>query len=352
MPLKVVCQRCRAALVLHDAFAGATCRCKHCGCAMDVPAPARAVAQPTTRPTRPRLLSEAAAARVQRAAPGIAAATVVGAAGAAVVVAKPKLAIAATIFSKWWIAVSAGAIVTAASVGTVGLVRKLDATKRAATQLVLTEAGDELLETTAESRDAIYIARWPAPPKAIQTYLSQDMSDGSIAWVIDTSKNVAPYYGTLTRLTSVAMLHLQSGSQRFGVVLATSEGPRVRQIEFASKSAYQNARELLSAGAPVGNADLPAAFSAAARQRPDKLFLVVGQTLDSEVVAEMRRQAKAVGMIVNVIALGEHQKPLRQLAKATGGDYKVLDQKSLDTWATLIAQNGTFQKLEKEYLDR
>ncbi len=276
----------------------------------------------------------------------------VGAAGAAAIVAKPKIAIAATLLTKWWVAVSAVSIVTAASVGTVGLVRKYEETKRAASQMTLTGGSEDLLDASADSTDAIYITRWPAPPKAIQTYLSQDMSDGSIAWVIDTSKNVAPYYGTLTRLTSVAMLHLQAGSQRFGVVLATSEGPHVRQIEFASKSAYQNARELLNAGAPVGNADLPAAFSAAARQRPDKLFLVVGQTMDTEVVSEMRRQAKAVGMVVNVIALGEHQKPLRQLAKATGGDYKVIDQKSLDTWATLIAQNGTFQTLEKEYLDR
>jgi len=319
---------------------------------MDVPSPARAAVQPITRPTRPRLISEATAARVQRAAPGVAAATVVGAAGAAAIVAKPKLAIAATLFTKWWIAVSAVSIVTAASVGTVGLIRKHDAAKRAAAQQAAVETGDEFLDSTGEGRDAIRITRWPAPPQAIQTYLSQDMSDGSIVWVIDTSKQLSPFYNTLTRLTSVAMLNLQAGSQRYGVVLATSDGPRVRQIEFASKTAYQHARELLDSGAPIGNADLPAAFSAAARQRPDKLFLVVGQTLDPNVVAEMRRQAKAVGAVVNVVVLGEHQKPLRQLARATGGDYKVLDQTSLDTWATLIAQNGTFQKLEKEYFDR
>lgn len=348
MSLRIVCQRCHAALVLHDAFAGATCRCNRCGCAMDVPAPTRPTTRVQVRPSRPPLISEASTIRTQapRVASGVALAAAVGATGVAAAVAKPKLVTLAAILTKWWLAVGAGAAVTVAAVGTTVVVRHRASPNAAAPATLV--ADFDVVDTLEETR----IAYWPAPSRAIRTYLSQDMGDASIAWVIDTSKEVAPYYSTLARLTSIAAMNLQPGAQRFGVVLATADGPQVRHIELASKEAYRRAKSLIEGAAPTGAADLGLAFSAAARQRPDKIIFVIGQKIDLDAVAEMRRQAKAVGTIVNVIALGEDQPPLRRLARATGGDYKFVDAHSLETWATLIAQNGTLPKLEKEFLSR
>lgn len=242
---------------------------------------------------------------------------------------------------------------TVGAVGTVSHFKSKQAARAAANAIALaSDLGDDAVALTSDGRDATRINRWPAPSKAIQTYLSQDMSEGSIAWVIDTSKSVAPYYSTLSRLTNIAVMNLQPGAQRFGVVLAAADGPRIRHVQLASRDAYQRTKELIDAGAPNGDADLAAAFSSAARERPDKIFLVAGQQIDAEVAAEMRRQAKAVGTIVNVIVLGDDQKPLQRLARATSGDYKVLDSRALETWATLIAQNGTLHKLEKEYFER
>jgi len=315
---------------------------------MDVPSHARAIALSSSRPTRPRLRGEAGAGRVraQRAALGAAG---IGVTGASVVIAKPKLVALVAAATKWWVTLGTAAVVAVATVGTVSEIKHRQAAK-ARTSIFARDVDDATL--TADGSDTSRINRWPAPSKAIATYLSQDMSGGSIAWVIDTSKDMTPYYSTLARLTHVAMMNLQPGSQRFGVVLASAGGPQIRYVEFVSKDAYRRARELIDGVTPTGTADLPAAFSAAARQRPDKIFLVAGERVDPEAASEMRRQAKAVGTVVNVIALGEDQKPLRRLARATSGDYKIIDEKSLDIWAQLIAQNGTLHKLEKDYFER
>lgn len=350
MPLKLTCSRCSAALMLHDAFAGASCRCRFCGHVIDVPAPARAVARSVHRPARPRLKSEIAALKrhTPRAASAASAAASIGGAAAAVAVAKPKLFSLAALGAKWWM-LSAAAALAVSTVAGVSLYRRAGGPPPIAP---VVQPDEPSAFRFTDGVDTARIVRWPMPDKAIKTFISQPLNAGSLAWVIDGSQAMAPHFDRIAHLTSLAAMQLHPDSQRFGIYVATTDGVKSRGLAHSSKENYRTAKSVLESVTPGGQVDLLAAFSAAARQRPEQINVVVAQTLDPAVVADMRREATDVGSLVNVIVLGKDQKAFRRLAHATSGDYKVLDAKALNTWATLIAQNGTMSKLEKEYFER
>ncbi len=287
--------------------------------------------------------------QVPRAAAAVGAAASIGGTAAAVAIVKPKLFSLAALGAKWWISLGTAAAVAVSTAGGVAIYRSA---KHVAPVVAVAQPDDPASFRFTDGVDTARIIRWPMPSTAIRTFISQPISAGSLAWVIDGSQAMAPHFDHIAHLTSVAAMQLQPGSQRFGIYVAAADGVKVRSLDLASKDSYRSARSVLDSVTPAGEVDLLAAFSTAVRQRPEQINVVVAQALEPGTVADMRRAATDVGTQVNVIVLGEDQKAFRRLAKATSGDYKVLDAKALSTWTTLIAQNGSMSKLEKEYFER
>lgn len=276
-------------------------------------------------------------------------AAAVGGTAAAAAVMKPKLFGLAVIGAKWWVSIGAAAVMAASTVGGVAIYRNAH---RAVPTVVTAQPDDPANFRFTDGVDTARIVRWPMPNVAIKTFMSQPIGAGSLVWVIDGSQAMAPHFEQVAHLTSVAAMQLQSGAQRFGIYVAAADGTKVRSLDVASKDSYRSAKSLLESITPAGEVDLLAAFSGAVRQRPEQINVVVAQSLDPGIVADMRREATDVGTRINVIVLGKDQKAFRRLAKSTSGDYKILDSQALNTWSTIIAQNGSMLKLEKEYFER
>lgn len=223
---------------------------------------------------------------------------------------------------------------------------------RVANQQALQDPFDaEQISLVRELKQERTITRYPAPQHAIKTFISEPLDSSRIAWVLDGSGPMAPYFDQVRTLTKTAMLQLQPDEQAFGVVVAGRNGTAVSPIDVAGMHAYEGARDLLDAQVPDGTADIPAAFRAAARQRPDQIFLVTAQPIDKDLARSLKNQAVAIGASVHVISFGNDPAALRTLAKATAGEYKTVNKSQLDNWSRLIASYANIKKLETRYND-
>lgn len=273
-----------------------------------------------------------------------------GAAGLGVAAAKPKLISLAALASKWWLTATAGTALTLAVLGTTSYVRQArqPAAPTAAPVAEIAVPDDMFVPVMLASDEPAPVARWPVPSQAVKTFIGAPLKAGSIAWVIDGSEAMNPYYSTVHRLINTAVLQLEPDSQRFGVAIATAADPRVSNIDAATRDAYLRSKDVLGSVSPSSHADLASAFSAAVRQRPEQVMLVTASPIAPATLSQMRRQASAVGTTVDVIALGEHQRSLDRFARSTSGEYRFVSRDDLQTWANLVAQYGTLGKIEKE----
>ncbi|MCK6457995.1 MAG: hypothetical protein L6Q92_15880 [Phycisphaerae bacterium] len=354
MPLKVRCKHCGAELVLHDAFSGASCRCRHCRAIFDVPSVATAsTPRSHARPPTPRLAVAAAAGAAIASASRASAA--VGAKSSAVAgkAAVPAAKWASLLSSKWTVAAGVIVAVSISSISWVAFRGPGEPTgivshdgRGGNAQLVLNESSrDEEPAPTIDGKIDI-----PPLKVAIQTYFAQPLTAPRIAWVVDGGENMGRHYENIASLTKFAMMQVKRGSQSYGVVVATPDDPKLRSIDQAGPRSYRIAKQALDDFTPAGRANLPRAFAAAARQRPDVTFLVVARELDREELREIRRQAAAIGTTVNVIAIESDQRAIKSLAAATSGTASYLDGGTLEAWTKMIASRPVLMKLEHDYL--
>ncbi len=345
MPLRLKCLRCGSVLKLHDAFAGVTCRCRQCGEFIEVPnVVGQSSRRPAKRPGQPRAHRPAGAVALAGAP-----ATGTRPTGAAAKSAATQTAS----HSSWRPRFRAGTLgvagVVVLGIGVGAVVRQQRAVSTAPPAAVV-----EAATRTAwiEPADPVYeIEQLPPHEVALRTYFTQPISADRIAWVFDAGGRMPEFYGQVSAVTRAALMAMQRGRQSYGVVLATAGEPRVRPLDAASVGSYFATRDFLDAYAPGGPSDLTSAFSAAARQRPDVVFLVVARDLEPREVREMLRQAVAVGVRVNVVSIGEPDDLLARLAVRTAGRCATLSGEMLGAWRNLTASGPRIEKLEHDFAE-
>lgn len=353
MPLKINCVRCGTALVLHDAFAGAACRCRHCQTLLQVPAAAFAASavRAASRPARPRLAAEFGRVATKT---SHSAATAVGKAAAAKTAAAGVRIVSFT--KTLWISATTAAVLFV-SFGTVAGVRHFRFTHGSVPPTSVVTVSNAGVEAATDD-DAVVVAgteKLPPRREAMRTFVGTPLAPQRVAWVIDGGAEMAPYYSSISSLAKTAMMHMgRLGPEAsYGLFVATPEGaPRIQSIDAASPQLYVATRNQLDGVSPGGRADLTQAVAAAARERPDLTFLVLARPLDSTEARDIRRQALAVGMKTHVIVLGKAGRAAATVASATSGQVAMLDQATLSAWRNLLASRRLLDLLEKEYVGK
>lgn len=344
MPLKVRCARCGSELTLHDAFAGATCRCKHCRHIFDVAPASSSASRPTVRPKRPRLAAEASTNRPSSTTAPTPAQSKRHAPSRASIAARlrPSRLVGGAVFSLVLVVGLAWGLRSPARNDLGGL----------NTQPVVLQDGSVARNSETANLPERFRGLPPAE-EAAATYISQPLLDARrVMFVIDASETLAPYYDQVASLTKAAMLQMQDEGHSYGAVLACAGEPRVRSLDSASLEQYEAIKKSLYEYAPQGRAQVTTAFAAAARQRPDRIFLVTARTLPAAELNEIARQAQSVNASACVIALNTDDPRLAQLASLTNGRYASLSRDKLMAWTELVASNNSILKLEKEHRDR
>ena len=163
-----------------------------------------------------------------------------------------------------------------------------------------------------------------------KTFCDIPLSGSRSAWIVDGGARMVPYYNDMTTLIATAMRLLSSGQQA-GLVLASAAGDcDTLPMREALEPAVNTAREVMRRFKPAGEAELVKAFRVALEWKPDAAYLVLAQPTRDAVREEIVRLARANGLPVSVIALGEERYlGWAVLAHATGGDFIAMDVREL-----------------------
>lgn len=307
MALSVRCEHCGWLLAIDEAFAGARCRCSHCGDVTDVPGDAQ-VTRALPRPPKPnerRPIVQPAHAEPH-----------------AAVAVMPRLRSRTTA----WLVLAALLVLVVASPWLFRTGYPL---------------GPEGVLATGEpiAFDRNLIARVPAPEMLARlkpSFLEKPTTAPLLGWLIDGGNDMREYYADVTTLVATSIALLSPADQKFALYLASGTRPEFLQMTPGGPSAVSLARDLMRNFRPSGAPKIAQAFDEMASWQPQTVFLILAQSTDDESVNAIISRAKKGRVTVFVTTIGKPNHGWARVSWGTGGEYVCLRAGDLKIWVDRV----------------
>lgn len=305
--LSLRCPHCSWLMRVDPAFAGARCRCKHCGAVIDVPAGAPVAVLP--RPMQPT-----------RRRPNV---QVPGGAGG-----RWRSRVRSS--PAWRGLVLAGMSILVVAIAWPWLSERIGS----ANARVVVDQPIFFVDRNA-------VARVPSPAalgRLPSRFLDQPLDASRVAWLIDGGTAMAKYYADVTTLVATAMSQLSPGRQEFSLLLTSEKDTRQLTSRSAGDVSVQAACRAMRDFELGGRPNMAGAFRDISAAAPEVVFLVVCQPTDNAAVDEIIRTAAEREITVCVVTIGEPNHGWARAAYLTHGEYKCLREQELRLRTALVIE--------------